>query len=134
MPLECTLICLDDSEFMRNGDYAPNRLDSQQDAAALLTAQRINDNAESTVGVMSMAGGANKNAEVLVAPTQEQGKILAGFAWTMLSAGILGYIGSFAILSFILVFTALEVAIAFIQAYIFTLLTCLYMADAIHLH
>ena len=80
MPLECTLICLDDSEFMRNGDYAPNRLDSQQDAAALLTAQRINDNAESTVGVMSMAGGANKNAEVLVAPTQEQGKILAGFA------------------------------------------------------
>lgn len=80
MPLECTLICLDDSEFMRNGDYAPNRLDSQQDAAALLTAQRINDNAESTVGVMSMAGGAHKNAEVLVAPTQEQGKILAGFA------------------------------------------------------
>ena len=74
MPLECTLICLDDSEFMRNGDYAPNRLDSQQDAAALLTAQRINDNAESTVGVMSMAGGAHKNAEVLVAPTQEQGK------------------------------------------------------------
>ena len=50
MPLECTVICLDDSEFMRNGDYAPNRLDSQQDAAALLCAQRINDNAESTVG------------------------------------------------------------------------------------
>jgi F-type H+-transporting ATPase subunit a len=52
----------------------------------------------------------------------------------MLSLGILGYIGSFAILSFILAFTALEVAIAFIQAYIFALLTCLYMKDAIHLH
>jgi F-type H+-transporting ATPase subunit a len=61
-------------------------------------------------------------------------KILAGFAWTMLSLGVLGYIGSFAILSFILAFTALEVAIAFIQAYIFALLTCLYMKDAIHLH
>jgi ATP synthase subunit 6 len=61
-------------------------------------------------------------------------KILAGFAWTMLSLGIMGYLGSFLILVFILAFTALEVAIAFIQAYIFTLLTCLYLSDAIHLH
>jgi ATP synthase subunit 6 len=61
-------------------------------------------------------------------------KILAGFAWTMLSLGIVGYIGSFVILVAILAFTALEVAIAFIQAYIFALLTCLYLNDAIHLH
>ena len=47
---------------------------------------------------------------------------------------LLGYLGSFLILVFILAFTALEVAIAFIQAYIFTLLTCLYLSDAIHLH
>lgn len=61
-------------------------------------------------------------------------KILSGFAWTMLSAGVLGYIGAFSILCFILAFTALEVAIAFIQAYIFTLLTCIYLKDGIHLH
>ena len=61
-------------------------------------------------------------------------KILSGFAWTMLSLGVIGWIGSFAILAFILAFTALEVAIAFIQAYIFALLTCLYLNDAIHLH
>jgi len=61
-------------------------------------------------------------------------KILSGFAWTMLSIGVAGYIGSFLILSFILAFTALEVAIAFIQAYIFTLLTCIYLKDSIHLH
>ena len=61
-------------------------------------------------------------------------KILSGFAWTMVSIGILGYIGSFAILAFIFAFTALEVAIAFIQAYIFSLLTCIYLNEAIHLH
>ena len=58
-------------------------------------------------------------------------KILAGFAWTMLSLGVLGYLGSFLILVFILAFTALEVAIAFIQAYIFTILSCLATGDAI---
>jgi F-type H+-transporting ATPase subunit a len=61
-------------------------------------------------------------------------KILAGFAWLMLSAGFLGYIGAGLIFAFILAFTALEVAIAAIQAYIFALLTCLYLKDAIHLH
>ena len=61
-------------------------------------------------------------------------KILAGFAWLMLSAGVLGYIGAGLIFVFILAFTALEVAIAAIQAYIFALLTCLYLKDAIHLH
>jgi ATP synthase subunit 6 len=61
-------------------------------------------------------------------------KILAGFAWTMIAAGGVGYIGSGVILVSILAFTGLEVAIAFIQAYIFALLTCLYLNDAIHLH
>jgi len=61
-------------------------------------------------------------------------KILAGFAWVMLSSGVLGFIGAGAIFAFILAFTALEVAIAAIQAYIFALLTCLYLKDAIHLH
>jgi len=36
--------------------------------------------------------------------------------------------------SFTVVLYGLEVGIAFIQAYIFTILTCVYMGDAIHLH
>ena len=36
--------------------------------------------------------------------------------------------------SFTIVLYGLEVGIAFIQAYIFTVLTCVYMGDAIHLH
>jgi F-type H+-transporting ATPase subunit a len=30
--------------------------------------------------------------------------------------------------------TGLELAIAFLQAYVFTVLTCIYLHDAIHLH
>ena len=35
---------------------------------------------------------------------------------------------------FTIVINGLEIAIAFIQAYIFTILTCVYIGDAIHLH
>jgi len=61
-------------------------------------------------------------------------KILAGFGWKMLSLG-----GFFAILHLfpvIVVFllTGLELAIAFLQAYVFTILTCIYLNDAINLH
>ena len=30
--LECSVVCLDTSEFMRNGDYTPTRLGAMQDA------------------------------------------------------------------------------------------------------
>ena len=56
MPLETTIICLDNSEYMRNGDYAPTRLESQQDAANLVVNDRMNGNPENTVGILSMAG------------------------------------------------------------------------------
>ena len=47
---------LDNSEWMRNGDYNPSRLGAQQDAATLLTTDRTNSNPENTVGVLTMAG------------------------------------------------------------------------------
>ena len=61
-------------------------------------------------------------------------KILAGFAWAMLSAGVLGLFGSFLTLSVVLAVTGLEVGIAMLQAYVFAVLTCLYLSDAVHLH
>jgi F-type H+-transporting ATPase subunit a len=36
--------------------------------------------------------------------------------------------------AFTIAMYALEVGIAFIQAYIFTVLTCVYLGDAVHLH
>ncbi len=61
-------------------------------------------------------------------------KILAGFAWTMLSAG--GILTILHLLPLIVIFAivGLELSIAFLQAYVFTVLLCLYLNDAISLH
>lgn len=61
-------------------------------------------------------------------------KILAGFAWAMLGAGMLGIFGAGITLSVVLAITGLEFGIAFLQAYVFTMLSCMYLADCIHLH
>ncbi len=53
--------------------------------------------------------------------------VIAGFIVTMGIAGILP-------ISFIAAFTAFELFVAILQAYIFTILTCVYLNDAIHLH
>ena len=54
-------------------------------------------------------------------------KVFAGF---VVALGLLGI----APLIFIILLYALETLIAFLQAYVFAVLTCLYINDAIHLH
>lgn len=78
MVLEATVILLDNSEWMRNGDYMPSRLEAQQDAVNLICAAKTQSNPESTVSVMSMSHAKNgAKAEVLVTLTQDLGKILS---------------------------------------------------------
>ena len=63
--------------------------------------------------------------------------MLAGHTMLKVFGGfvvMLGIIGGWAPLAFIVVFTGLELLIAFLQAYVFAILTCLYLNDAIHLH
>ena len=63
--------------------------------------------------------------------------MLAGHTMLKVFGGfvvMLGLIAGWAPLAFIVVFTALELLIAFLQAYVFAILTCLYLNDAIHLH
>ncbi|MFL2669431.1 MAG: F0F1 ATP synthase subunit A [Alphaproteobacteria bacterium] len=55
-------------------------------------------------------------------------KVFAGF---IISLGIVGGILPFA---FVVALTGLELLIAFLQAYVFTILTCFYINDSIHLH
>ncbi|CAH0493523.1 unnamed protein product [Peronospora farinosa] len=74
MPLESTMICLDNSEWMRNGDYIPSRLEAQHDAANLLCGTKTQANPESTVGVLAMAG---KSIQVLASPTDDMGTLLS---------------------------------------------------------
>ncbi len=54
-------------------------------------------------------------------------KVFAGFIPALGVAGVLP-------LGFVVAMTGLEVLIAFLQAYVFTVLTCLYISDAVHLH
>ncbi len=54
-------------------------------------------------------------------------KVIAGFVVPLGIAGIVPFFGLVAV-------SALEFLIAFLQAYIFTILTCIYIHDAVHLH
>jgi len=74
MVLEATFIVIDNSDWMRNGDFAPSRLDAQQDAVNLLAGAKTQSNPENTVGVLTMAG---KGVEVRVAMTSDVGKVLS---------------------------------------------------------
>jgi F-type H+-transporting ATPase subunit a len=46
----------------------------------------------------------------------------------------LGLLGGWAPLLFMVAFTGLEVLVAFLQAFVFTVLTCIYLNDALHMH
>ncbi|ONK72636.1 uncharacterized protein A4U43_C04F21460 [Asparagus officinalis] len=74
MVLEATMICIDNSEWMRNGDYSPTRFQAQVDAVNLICGAKTQSNPENTVGVLTMGG---KGVRVLVTPTSDLGKILA---------------------------------------------------------
>lgn len=41
MPLEAIMVCIDNSEWSRNGDFAPSRFDSQQDASMIICQAKI---------------------------------------------------------------------------------------------
>src|ERR1700749_263320 len=56
MPLEATVIIIDNSEYMRNGDYTPTRFEAQSDAVTTVFGHKVDSNPENTVGLMSMAG------------------------------------------------------------------------------
>ncbi len=55
-------------------------------------------------------------------------KVLAGFVVAM------GVLGGWAPLAFLVVMTGFEIGISLLQAYVFTILTCVYLNDALHLH
>jgi ATP synthase subunit 6 len=61
-------------------------------------------------------------------------KILSGFAWTMLCSGGFLAVGSLIPFVVIVAITGLELAVSSLQAYVFCILTCIYLKDAIDLH
>jgi F-type H+-transporting ATPase subunit a len=61
-------------------------------------------------------------------------KVFAGFIPQLMAAGVALGITSVLPFAFVVALTGLEFVIAFLQAYVFAILTCLYINDALHLH
>ena len=59
-------------------------------------------------------------------------KVFASFVTMLGAMGIVGIFGAALPLALVVALTALEMLVAFLQAYVFTILTCIYINDAIH--
>ncbi len=59
-------------------------------------------------------------------------KVFAGFVVSLSTAGFVGVVGSILPLAMAVGLTALEFLVAFLQAYVFAMLTCMYINDALH--
>lgn len=71
------MLCLDNSDWARNGDYSPSRWEAQLNAANIICGAKVEQNPENSVGILTIAG---KRIEVLTAPTTDQAKIYAAAA------------------------------------------------------
>src|SRR5579871_5543688 len=58
--------------------------------------------------------------------------VFAGFIPMLAGIGIAGYFGAVLPLGMVIALSALELLVAFLQAYVFTILTVIYINDAIH--
>ena len=61
-------------------------------------------------------------------------KVFGGFVVSLSALGAAGVLGAFFPFAFIVALTGLELLVACLQAYVFAMLTCLYLNDALHMH
>jgi F-type H+-transporting ATPase subunit a len=59
-------------------------------------------------------------------------KVFGGFVTMLGALGVVGWLGAVLPLGLTVALTALELLVAFLQAYVFAILTCIYLNDAIH--
>eukprot|EP00727_Mastigamoeba_balamuthi_P005115 m51a1_g14601 putative 26s proteasome non-atpase regulatory subunit 4 (420) ;mRNA; r:1187160-1188860 len=71
---EAIVIIVDASEWMRNGDYVPNRMQAQVEAINILAESRMSSNPESSCGVVEM--GARPRVLLTLTPAEDVGKVL----------------------------------------------------------
>ena len=60
-------------------------------------------------------------------------QVFAGFIIMLSGFGVLGWLGAALPLIVVIMLTALETLVAFLQAYVFAILTCIYLSEAIYL-
>src|SRR5271167_1398985 len=59
-------------------------------------------------------------------------QVFAGFIIMLAGFGVVGWFGAALPFLMVVMLTALELLVAFLQAYVFAILTCIYLNDAIH--
>jgi F-type H+-transporting ATPase subunit a len=59
-------------------------------------------------------------------------KVFAGFVTMLAAFGVAGWVGAIVPLGMTVALTALDLLVAFLQAYVFAILTCIYLNDALH--
>ncbi|ORM41530.1 26S proteasome non-ATPase regulatory subunit 4 -like protein [Babesia sp. Xinjiang] len=75
MTVEVTIICVDNSEYSRNGDFSPNRLAAQMDSIGLIASARMSEHFENMVGIVCFAG---RGSRLIAAPSNDLGTFLSG--------------------------------------------------------
>lgn len=61
-------------------------------------------------------------------------KVFTGFVVTLSGLGVVGIVGAVFPLGMAVALTAFELLVAFLQAFVFTILTCIYLNDALDTH
>ena len=75
--LESTIVCVDNSEYSRNGDFTPSRLGAQQDVLNTISRTKMRQNPENNVGLLAIGGAKPRLVNTL---TGEINNLLTGFA------------------------------------------------------
>eukprot|EP00992_Anisonema_acinus_P013261 TRINITY_DN8644_c0_g1_i1.p1 TRINITY_DN8644_c0_g1~~TRINITY_DN8644_c0_g1_i1.p1 ORF type:complete len:344 (-),score=73.58 TRINITY_DN8644_c0_g1_i1:155-1186(-) len=85
MVLEATFLCVDNSEYMRNGDLSPTRMGAVHEACNLVVGAKTQHNPENTVGLLTLGG---KNVEVKETLTSNLGRMLAALSTISISGDV----------------------------------------------
>ncbi|RWS09570.1 26S proteasome non-ATPase regulatory subunit 4-like protein [Dinothrombium tinctorium] len=67
------MVCVDNSEFMRNADFPPTRLQAQEEAVSIICHSKTRSNPENNVGLLTLSNA----PQVLTTLTTDVGRILA---------------------------------------------------------
>ena len=73
MVIEATILCIDNSDWTRNGDYYPSRYRIQSEAVSFIVENRCESNPENSLGIMAMAG---KRVEMISTLTNDESILL----------------------------------------------------------
>lgn len=68
------MICIDSSDFMRNGDFFPSRISCAQAASSLIVGMKMQSNPENTIGFLTMGG---KSCTVRETLTSDVDRVMA---------------------------------------------------------